>query len=179
MANIHRSRKSGLVIRGGQSRRDTAWAAIIETSNGLASANTAVLFGGFSGAALALRPFTIVRTRVNWLVRSDQLSATEMYMVALGISIVSSQALAIGVTAVPTPFTDLDSDLFFLHDIITGEQLVTTAVGINMAMPNKDVDSRAMRKVEDGQDVAIVIENSSIGLGSTVRKSGRVLLKLH
>jgi len=39
-------------------------------------------------------------------VRSDQFVATEGYEIAIGMAVVSDQALAIGVTAVPTPFTD-------------------------------------------------------------------------
>ncbi len=91
----------------------------------------------------------------------------------------SDQALAIGVTAVPTPFTDQGSDLFFLYDTITGQVSVTTDVGVLELGQNKDIDSRAMRKVEEGQDVAITIENSAIANGVNLTKAGRMLLKLH
>jgi len=41
------------------------------------------------------------------------------------------------------------------------------------------VDSKAMRKVEDGQDLIRVVETSSISLGVAIVYSGRALIKLH
>jgi hypothetical protein len=43
--------------------RETLWMGIAASDTALASASSVVLFGGFSAAQLALRPFTIVRTR--------------------------------------------------------------------------------------------------------------------
>ncbi len=42
-------------------------------------------------------------------------------------------------------------------------------------------DSRAMRKVEEGQDFIFVIETELAGLtlGCDVRHTGRILIKLH
>ncbi len=178
MANIRTSWKSGFLLRGGVMRRETVWVEIAATNTALGAASTAVLFTGFSATLLALRPFTIVRTRGSWLVSSDQNSATETQMVALGMAVVSDQALAIGVTAVPTPFTDLSSDLFFLHEIATRRLEFITGIGAvwQVGMP---FDSKAMRKVEEGADVALSIETSGVSDGANVSKSGRMLIKLH
>ncbi len=43
----------------------------------------------------------------------------------------------------------------------------------------RTLDSKAMRKVEDGQDMAFTLENSSLSAGSTTAIVGRVLVKLH
>jgi len=43
----------------------------------------------------------------------------------------------------------------------------------------KDFDSRAMRKVEDGQDIALVAESGGASVGVNFTKSGRFLIKLH
>jgi len=150
-----------------------------ETDTVLASANSAVLFNGFSAGALALRPFTIVRTHLSHFVRSDQAAAGESYQSAIGFAVVSDQALAIGVTAVPTPFTDLGSDLWFLWHGISGRFEFKSAVGIHQTGELIEVDSKAMRKVEDGQDLAAVIENSSLSGGTNTVKYGRLLIKLH
>ena len=179
MANIRGARRSGRVFRGGRNVRESLWIGITPTNTNLPSANSVGLFTGLNATALQLRPFTVVRTRITWHVQSDQRTATELYQVALGISIVSEQALAIGATAVPTPFADIASDLWFVYDTIVGQISVTTDVGVLEAGQMKDIDSRAMRKVEDGQDLAIVVENSSVALGTDVRKSGRMLVKLH
>ena len=180
MANIRVSRKSGFIRRGGVMRRESLWFFIGESVNTLAAANTAVLAGSLSVGALALRPFTVVRTHLNYYVKSDQTAALERYQTAVGMAVVSDQAVAIGVSAVPTPFTDLGSDLWFLHQITTGNFTFVDGTGFHpVGGIEKDVDSRAMRKVEDGQDVILTLENSGQSSGSTVIMAGRQLIKLH
>jgi len=163
-------------LRQGQ-RRESLWIGIDESITTLAAANSATLIGTFNAAALALLPFTVVRTRIYWTCGSDQTAADEDYYVALGASIVSIQAAAIGVTAVPTPFIDLNSDLFFLIEML-GNRTIGTQVDAISVM-TRDVDSKAMRKVEEGNQVAIVLENSSVSSGSRSITSGRMLVKLH
>jgi len=162
-------------------RRASSWFAIAETSSNVGGPSGSVLFTGFSATALALRPFTIVRVRMNWHVASDQEIADEITQVALGMAVVSEQALAIGITAVPTGFTDQDSDLFFVYDVNSSRSLLVGA-GANFLDPKgtmKDLDSRAMRKVDDGQDVALTLETSAVSNGAQVLKTGRMLVKLH
>jgi len=179
MANIKRSRRSGFTLRGGRMRRESFWIAIAETSTTLAS-GTPVLFTGLTTAQLALRPFTVVRTRGLLQLSSDQLTTTESYFGAYGMAVVSDQAFAIGITAVPTPITDKDSDLWFVFEELTGRFAVSSAIGILEVGNRREFDSRAMRKVEDGQDIAIVEENSgSPFAGAIMTKSGRMLIKLH
>ncbi len=179
MANIRFSRKSGFVPRAVGKRRETQWLAIGPTLTGLASASSAQLFTGFSATSLALRPFTIVRVRGFWTVRSDQNAATENFSSVLALAVVSEQALAIGVTAVPTGDTDRDSDLFFVFEELAGTLFLADATGFQQAQPSKEYDSRAMRKVEEGSDVAFTLENTTQSAGTTIFKSGRILVKLH
>jgi len=102
MANIRRSRRSGFTTRGGRSVRESLWfdGPVFNTNMGAAS--TAVLVSSLSAAALALRPFTVVRTRGSMFLETDQQAASEFYQAAIGCCVVSDQAVAIGVTAVPT-----------------------------------------------------------------------------
>jgi len=179
VANIRTARRSGLVLRGGRNRRESAWVSIATTRTNITAPSTAVLFTGFSAAALALRPFTIVRVRGQMHLSSDQLANSESYQASLGLAVVSDQALAIGVTAVPTPETDRDSDLFFVYESLSGEFSVSSAISILESGHGKDFDSKAMRKVEDGQDVALTIETSSISNGVFFSKQARMLIKLH
>ncbi len=170
------------VIRGVRRQvRETLWVFLSETNTTLAAANTAALILSASAAMLALRPFTIVRTRGTWAVRSDQTGASENFDAALGMCVVSDQASAIGVTAVPTPFTDLGSDLWFLHQMMFNRFEFISGVGVEpLSNWIGNYDSKAMRKVEQGQDIAVVLENSSIvGGGSNVTHAGRMLIKLH
>jgi len=166
-------------VRGGGGRRETRWLDVPATDFSLASPSSAALALSLTAEELALRPFTVVRSRLTWVVRSDQFVATEGYEIAIGMAVVSDQALAIGVTAVPTPFTDLSSDLWLLHDIQMGFLVFGTGVGFQERRAGAQVDSKAMRKVEDGQDLVVVIENASTSLGTLGTVAGRVLVKLH
>ena len=76
------------------------------------SASASTLVGTFNAAALALRPFTIVRTRLLIGFASDQFSAAENPEGVLSMGIVKDTATAIGITAVPTPITEVDNDFF-------------------------------------------------------------------
>jgi len=161
-------------------RRETLWLDLPATVATLAAASTAVLALSASAALLALRPFTIIRTRVNFFCRSDQNAISERYQAAYGECVVSDQAVAIGITAVPTPATDMASDLWFLHAILTGQTTGTSTVGFDGTTGQYiDVDSKAMRKVEEGQDTISVLETSSISSGAVVSIMGRQLIKLH
>ncbi len=180
MANISVSRKSGFIRRQGVMRRESLWFGIAETTNTITAGNNAILFAGLGAAELALRPFTVVRTRGEFLVVSDQKAAgIENVGAGLGVAVVSDQALAIGVTAVPTPMTDRGSDLWFLFiEIMSVINTGATAVETHQAF-SRSFDSKAMRKVEEGQDLAFSIETSAISSGAIIQKAGRMLVKLH
>ncbi len=169
------------VIRGGRQVRESRWLDAIPVVQTLAAASTAAITHSLSAVELALRPFTIVRTRGLFSVISDQSAQTEDQQVGVGFSVVSDQAVAIGVTAVPTPYTDMESDLFFLYEQHFSHFLFSSAVGLqdegNRAVTR--FDSKAMRKVEDGQDIVSTIETSSISSGAIVRLAFRMLVKLH
>jgi len=166
------ARKSGFVRRNGAMRRETEWIGGSGVFTTMGSAQ-AVLVTSLSAAALALRPFTIVRTRGWLLVRSDQQGAVENFDAAYGIAVVSDQAAAVGVTAVPTPTTDDSSDLWLYYQRVMGTLIVTA--GSNVVI---QVDSKAMRKVNGDQDIVDVIENP-IATGCVVGTYSRTLVKLH
>ncbi len=180
MANIRTGRKSGFILRSGVMRRETSWVEVTPTTNSLAAASSAVVFTGFGATILGLRPFTIVRNRGILHARSDQTGALEFWSVAYGMAVVSDQALAIGITAVPLPNDDRSSDLFFVFEELAGTFLFVTGAGFHpTGGQTLRYDSKAMRKVEEGQDVAVTLQNSAISLGTTVTKAGRMLIKLH
>ena len=176
MANIRTARRSGLVLRGGSNRRETIWVggSFVDTTIGAPS--TAVLLTSLNAAALALRPFTVIRTRGIASIRSDQSAAVESQLAAWGKCVVSEQAVAIGVTAVPTPATDNAFDLWFGYEIL--QNLGDIAAG-PQDIVTRYVDSRAMRKVQEGEDLITVIETTAISSGCTITTFDRILLKLH
>ncbi len=110
-------------------------------------------------------------------IRSDQSASVETQAGAFGACVVSDQASVVGVTAVPTPITDLGSDLWMSHQIMFGDESSVT----DIAKPGQQykIDSKAMRRVDNDQDIVIVGEFSTAGSGFTLLSGGRLLIKLH
>ena len=171
----YRRPRRGTLSTGVVRRRQTLWLAI-PPLNLIQVAEGGVLAFVLNAAALQLRPFTIVRTLMWFHMRSDQAAASEFQMGAFGFSVVSDQAVAIGVTAVPTPIIDIGSDLFFAYQGLAGAgaDVVSGQSGFGFRM-----DSRAMRKVSEGHDIAGVLELSATGNGIDVLLAGRMLIKVH
>ena len=177
MANRVISRGSRFIQRGSSQRRESMWLFGSTVESTMSGAPTAVLASSLNAAALALRPFTIVRTRGIIHIRSDQAAASETYGADLGMAVVSDQAAAIGVTAVPTPLTDKGSDLFFVYEQLFSHLSVRSDIGQLKEGAFMTFDSKAMRKVNDDQDVVVVQENELAGVVMTI--SFRQLIKLH
>ena len=174
------ARRFRTVTRGGRQVRATLWTHWIETITNLPAIDTAAVINASNAALVALAPFTIVRTRGLFCIRSDQAVADESYAAALGFVVVSAQAIAIGVTAVPTPFIDLGSDYFFVHEMLMGRFEQVTAAGFEAnTLTCKHYDSKAMRKVTEDESIIAVISSDSLGSGVTVHHAARMLIKLH
>ena len=178
MANISRSRKSGFTLRAGVMRRETLWFNGVFLITDL-PAGTAVLLASLNAAALALRPFTVVRTRGKLGIVSDQQAATEDQVLAYGHAVVSEQASAIGVTAVPTPVTDNASDLWFVFEVLFARLLFGTQASFTSTIQEQSIDSKAMRKVEDGEDLVEMAETTAASEGLRLYSFSRILIKLH
>ncbi len=181
MANIYTGRKSGNVLRRGSFQRSTIWSGTGMSQIALASA-TAIQINTFTAAFIAdTAPFTIIRTRGLFTCLSDQSIATEEQEVILTHAVVTAQASAIGVTAVPTGLTDSDSDSFFVYEVIMSAYQFTlgSVVAADGFAARKYYDSKAMRKLEDSDQLSVVIESSATSEGMIVQSQFRTLLKLH
>jgi len=165
--------------RGGIVRRETEWLDIQLGEDTVASTGSAVLSASLGAQGLALRPFTVIRTILDVRVESNQAAASERQIAAIGLAVVSDQAVAIGITAVPTPITDLGSDLWFLHRSLMNGFVFGDATGFISSVGQVfHEDSRAARKVNGDQDVILVVENG-LATGSVISSIGRMLVKLH
>ncbi len=119
-----------------------------------------------------------MRIRGRLWTATDQLAGPEDAFGAYGFAVVSDQASAIGVTAVPTPITDAGSSLFLSWTSWFAPLEHGTTVGFD-ARPGfiVEYDSKAMRKVEIGQDFVEVIENANSGDGANFVAMTRILIK--
>jgi len=169
-------------LRQGQ-RRETIWIGGVTVRTIVAAASTAVLQTSLNATALSLRPFTIVRTRGLLRLESDQSTASEFQDAAYGKAVVSDQAVLAGAPAIPTPTTDDASDLWFVYErMLLDITLGGGGLGTGNPRPNgmeRIIDSRAMRKVEDGQDIVGVVETGVLSDGVVITSFVRTLVKLH
>ena len=165
--------------RGRSAARQTAWvsfAPLVDT----AAPGVSILIASANAALLALRPFTITRTRLEVEFTSDQTAATELQIAALGLAVVSDEAVAAGIGSIPGPITDIGSDLWWMHQSMLQSFLFVSGVGVQpTASKNYSIDSKAMRKVGIGEDIAFAFEVSGTGGGASVTMMGRMLIKLH
>ncbi len=161
------------------SPRQTSWFPIDLTSTTVSGAGS--LLNSLTTAELARRPFTIIRTHLEMQIVTDQSANSEFQLAGLGMCVVSDQAAAIGVTAVPTPLTDLDSDLWFVHQLLFCNQQIISAIGFtNPSGVRMAIDSKAARKVNDAENVVVTAQqNSILGDGFSMQVGGRLLIKEH
>jgi len=166
-------------IIGGRERqvRQNLWLGINDTATVVAG-STSTLLTSLNAAALALRPFTIVRTRLRIFIESDQAAASELMHAAYGRMVVSDQAAAAGTASVPAPLTNTDAP-WYVWEALFNKFLFGDATGfLEPSGTMIEVDSKAMRKVGNNEDVVSVIEMGT-GDGGAISQIGRSLIKLH
>jgi len=143
------------------SLKDWTGLGLDSTYNALAAAS-AVIVGSFTG----LSDVTILRIRGLLSIGSDQVAAGEEVHGALGVAIVSEEAFTVGITAVPLPITNDDSDLWMLWQPFAHGIQFGTGVGFQEPrLSNWVVDSKAMRKMSNDQRAVIVLQNSAAAAG--------------
>ena len=167
---FHRSTRGG-----GHARRLTEWASTApQTAFTTLAAATAILDSVFTTGD----PETLIRVVGNLNVLTDQTAGNERPFGAVGLCVVSNQAVAIGVTAIPTPYTDAESDLWVQHAFWAAPFSFVTGGGIANVSVDIDMTSKAMRKVSPDETLCLVIENGNSGQGCFYRLDVRVLSKV-
>jgi len=123
-------------------------------------------------------PFTIVRARGLFRVGSDNLTAVEFPFGALGICVVNGEAFDAGVASVITPYTESFDDRWLYHTYWAAR---TQAGTLSQAYWGFEtvIDNKAMRKVDTGDVIVIVIENKSATDPAQFFMNLRIGVKLH
>ena len=140
-----------------------------------------------SGSALmgtgaqALEINTLVRTRGHALLYLTAATSTnDGFDGAIGICVVRSEAFAAGITAVPTPITDVDRNIWLWHQFFSlhgASATIDDALG--STTQRFEVDSKAMRKINVGDTITAVVEATEVGASSLqIRFNTRILVKL-
>ncbi len=173
------ARRYGAAFRSAiRSKRQNVWIGLQTVEQAIA-ANSVVLVGTLNAAALALRPFTIVRSRILMWWSSDQTAANEFPLGAYGHIIVSDQATAAGVASIPDPTNNADAPFHVWEPLIASIKVITQAGTQDPQGRQFVVDSKAMRKVGNNEDLATVLSNAHATDGATFSEIGRILVKLH
>jgi len=172
-----RRRSSFGGVRARSARRKTFWIASGDsTAQASLPAATAILDQSFTWTD-ELGPSTIVRTRGSLWVASDQVAASEEPFGALGFGMVKLPAITAGVASVPTPITEESDDSFFVWMPWETDLLIVTAVSaVRPKFSRYDFDSKAMRKITQGDAIAVTLENASAAHGAVYIVKFRILV---
>ncbi len=170
-------RNARSVARIPLARRKTFWIQLGGATTEVSlSAGTTLLHATLNAAALALRPFTVVRSIGSFWVSSDQVAATEFPFGAIGTLIADDRAVAAGVASVARPYSELaDSDWFMNLPFATKTRFVTAAGFDAPAYQQYMYDQRGQRKVTIGNDIAFVVENVNTSHGMVFIWTARLL----
>ena len=169
-----RRRSFSAPLRQGQ-RRQTQWVGGPDETDFTALSAAGVDFqSSLNATALAFRPFTVVRTIGELFIVSDQEAAQETPFMAFGLAVVSDSAAAAGAGSVPTPITEEASDLWFAYQFAAAASDTKTTNLYHFRF-----ESKAMRKVNNDQDIVALAENGSNTHGCLYLCKFRMLIKLH
>ena len=123
-------------------------------------------------------PVTIVRNRGLLGVRSDQSVATEDQIGAWGMAVVTADAANAGAASLPGPMTD-SSFPWLMFEPFAQSFVFKSGIGVYPSFGDmRLVDSRAMRKITEGQSLVLMYESGVNSAGVDVLANMRTLLKV-
>jgi len=156
------------------SRPNRSWGGLAFATYTTVGAASKVLLGSLTLSNPGIDE-THLRTVGVLSVRSDQKVASEDMLGAIGMILVSDQALATGITAIPGPTTDIaDDGWLFYQPIVQTFEFVSSVGFDSQGAVQYHFDSKGKRIVHDGVSIALVAQNS----GSTGWAVGVVLRTL-
>ncbi len=120
---------------------------------------------------------TVVRVRGVLSVKPSVYTADVDIVGAMGFALVSNQALAAGAASIPGPWTNNASDLWFVWMPFAFRFEVGATAEVSFpASVQLPIDSKAMRKGDAGETIAVMVESQAAALEASV--AFRLLLKL-
>ena len=151
-------RRQTAQFRGGRRQRaPSTWSRFVDNAETLVISSK-ILLGVFTLNNPGIGE-TIRRTRGIITVRSDNTAALEFQVGAFGLVVVNDLAAGVGASAIPGPVTDASDDGWFVWQPIAQ----ASWTGISGAAEGHvyEFDSKAMRRVEQGFQVAVMVEQTS------------------
>ena len=167
-----RARSNPRRFGSNRSARLTEWSSLVDA----ASVVVATTGSSIVSSTSFEDPGTLIRSRGLVTLELPSYAADALVFGAFGAGIVSAEALAVGITAVPHPYRDADWGGWMIWQAIGMRFEFNDATGTFLASWNYDVDSKAMRKVGPNEAWVFVAESQSGAF--SIHESVRLLLKL-
>ena len=165
------SRVRGHIGRG--ERRKTTWVGpAIQGFVNVASGGSTII-----SSATNEEPETVVRVRGMVAIEAQSYAADLGITGAFGMGIVSAEAFAIGITAVPKPFANADWGGWLVWRSFGLRFESITQAGVLLASWSMEIDSKAMRKAVANEVLVSVAESQ--GGAFALFDGTRVLTMLH
>ncbi len=127
-------------------RAPTSWAGACFEQIDL-PADSKVILGSFVPLA-GFAHETAVRVVGSWAA-----NPTAIGCVAIGLCVVTDRAFTAGIASMPDPITDIGDDIWMFIDAL--------AVPAAVASEQRRFDSRAMRRVEEGNRLVLIAAQTS------------------
>ncbi len=137
-----------------------SWAFSGSTAATAVAAGTKVTTGSFTLSNPNIDE-TVLRTVGVIGIGSDQTAASELQLGAFGLILVNDLAAAAGAASLPGPVTDGGDDGWFVFVPFVQEFRFLSGSGFAPnVMRLYEFDSKAKRKMQEGQQIAVMCENA-------------------
>ncbi len=164
-------------FRGSSGRKSTnyGWVGVNDIGNSIGTGATKVLLGG-----ITLSNPSIDETWLRFVgmigVESDQIIATEAQIGAFGMIVVSNNAFAAGAVSIPGPVADAGDDGWFVSVPFANTFQFITGSGFNPSgQTQRYFDFKSKRKVQEGEQIALMVESIAGSQGFTFNVMARGL----
>ena len=166
--------RRGLTLLRTSAKRKTAWGVgPVTTAGGQAITASAKILGA-QGSVAQTDGLTLVRTRGELVLALSAATATfDGFTGAFGIGLVSAQAFAIGLTAIPGPLAEEDWDGWLVHryfHLVAFGPIVAANVSLEPGQVHAttaalrfEIDSKAMRKFQENMVLVAMLETVVAG----------------
>jgi len=150
---------------GGRRPGGTNWSRFVSTGLTTVAGGTKVLFVTFTLDNPGISE-TVRRTRGTLLVKSDQTGTAENQFGAFGMIQANEVALTAGAASIPGPVTNASDEGWFLWMPMLATQSTASNPAPQFTLIH--FDSKAMRTVDDGFGLALMVENAHATQGLQV-----------
>ncbi len=156
--------------RGRTQRRPTGWSGFVASGAIVVPATTKVLLASL--VSTAGRGETVRRMRGTFIVSAQE--ATSFHG-AIGAFVANNLAVTAGVASLLDPVTNVGDDAWFWYQSFHGQGNASPGSAGGASGQVYSIDSKAMRRVDDGFAIVLVVANATAASDFAVALSLRAL----